>query len=95
MPPQAADAIQAGQYVLVAHLWDEYTGVVPLVDQDGRKYSEQSVYARHVKGDVVTLDVENARRLLRAGAVLTVEDAAQQAKRAADRDAALRVLTGP
>jgi hypothetical protein len=56
----APDAIKAGKYELVALSWDEPTS----------KPGEPFAYKRHVRGDVITLDVEQARRLVLAGAVV-------------------------
>lgn len=56
----APDEIKAGKYELVALSWDETTS----------KPGEPFAYKRHVQGDVVTLDVEQARRLVTAGAVV-------------------------
>ena len=53
-------SIKAGEYELVALRWDEITS----------KPGEPFDFVRHRKGDKVTLDVEQARRLVVAGAVV-------------------------
>ncbi len=55
-----SDDVKAGTYELVADLWDE-----PL-----SKPGEPFDFKRHRTGDKVTLDVEEARRLVTAGAVV-------------------------
>lgn len=52
--------IAAGKYELVALFWEE-----PL-SKPGEPYN----FVRHVRGDVVDLNVEEARRLVQAGAVV-------------------------
>lgn len=59
-----SDDVKAGTYELVAVLWDE-----PL-----SKPGEPFDFKRHRKGDKVKLDVEEARRLVAAGAVVKPGD---------------------
>lgn len=70
--------IKAGKYELVALSWDETTS----------KPGEPYAFRRHVQGDVVSLDVEQARRLVTAGAVVKPGErewsAAEQARTLAD-----------
>lgn len=54
-----SDDIKAGEYELVALQWDQQTS----------KPGEPFDFVRHRAGDRVTLDVEEAHRLVRAGAV--------------------------
>ena len=54
------DEIKAGQYELLSEVWDE-----PI-----SKLGEPYDFKRHVKGDIVTLNVEEARRLYTSGAVV-------------------------
>ena len=54
------DEIKAGQYELVSEVWDEPKS----------KLGEPYDFTRHVKGDIVTLNVEEARRLYTSGAVV-------------------------
>lgn len=56
----APDEVKAGRYELVASLWEEP------ISKPGDPYQSK----RHVKGDMVNLNVEEARRLLAAGAVV-------------------------
>lgn len=69
--------IKAGEYELVAELWDEPKS------KPGDPYFD---FVRHRKGDKVKLDVETARRLVTAGAVVKPGDrekfAAEQARAA-------------
>ncbi len=69
--------LKAGKYELVAESWDE------TVSKPGEPYD----YKRHRKGDVVQLNVEDARRLVAAGAVVKPGEreklAAEQAAAAA------------
>jgi hypothetical protein len=57
--PDVSD-VKAGKYELVATSWDEPTS------KPGDPFS----YKRHRRGDIVTLNDEEARRLVRAGAVV-------------------------
>lgn len=52
--------IKAGKYELVALQWDE------ILSKPGEPFN----FKRHKQGDVVELNVEDARRLVRAGAVV-------------------------
>ncbi len=52
--------VKAGKYELVALFWEE-----PI-----SKVGEPYDYVRHNRGDIVTLNVEEARRLVQAGAVV-------------------------
>jgi len=52
--------VKAGKYELVALFWEEPTS----------KLGEPYDYVRHNRGDIVTLNVEEARRLVQAGAVV-------------------------
>lgn len=52
--------ITAGKYELVAELWDETTS------KPGQPFD----FKRHRKGDVIDLNVEDAKRLYAAGAVV-------------------------
>ncbi len=67
---------KAGTYELVAERWDEITS----------KPGEPFDFVRHVKGDKVKLNVEDARRLVDGGAVVTPGErekaAVEQAKAA-------------
>jgi hypothetical protein len=54
------DEVKAGKYELVAVSWDEITS----------KPGEPLVFTRHRQGDVIDLNVEDARRLVTAGAVV-------------------------
>jgi hypothetical protein len=90
--PLDLSLVEAGEYELVCHSWDELVAMVPVFDREGRRSGEQPQYRRHVKGDLVTLNVEEARRLVRAGAVLSPEEAELARLRRAEREAALRVL---
>lgn len=56
----APETPKAGRYELVAKLWEEPTS----------KPGEPYTYKRHVEGDLVDLDDEQARRLVAAGAVI-------------------------
>lgn len=58
--PVPIDQIKAGQYELVALQWDEQ------ISEPGEPFD----FVRHVAGDIVTLNVEDARRLYAGGAVL-------------------------
>lgn len=60
------NAVTAGEYELVAVMFDQVTS----------KPGEPLDYKRYRAGDIVTLDVEDARRLVKAGAV--VEPGARQ-----------------
>lgn len=51
--------VTAGKYELIVPRWDQITS----------KPGEPFNFTRHRQGDVVELDVEEARRLVRAGAV--------------------------
>lgn len=53
------DAVKAGKYELLANRWDEQTS----------KPGEPFAYIRHVQGDVIDLNAEDAARLLSAAAV--------------------------
>lgn len=69
-----SDDITAGRYEVVCEQWDEILS----------KPNEPLDFVRHVKGDLVDLDVAEARRLLKAGAVVEPgarERAAAQAAR--------------
>lgn len=55
-----AEQAEAGTYELIAERWDE------LVSKPG----EPARYARHVRGDTVELDQEEAERLVAGGAVV-------------------------
>lgn len=52
--------VKAGEYQLIADRWDERTS----------KPGEPFTFTRHRKGDVVTLDEADAKRLFAAGAVV-------------------------
>lgn len=52
--------VKAGKYEVAALFWEEPTSKV------GEPYD----YVRHNRGDIVTLNVEEARRLVQAGAVV-------------------------
>ena len=54
------DQVQAGEYELVALQWDQPTS----------KPGQPFTYVRHRQGALVTLDVEEARRLFAGGAVV-------------------------
>jgi hypothetical protein len=54
--------VQAGEYELIADLWDERTS----------ELDKPFEFVRHVRGDKVTLNQEDARRLVAAGAVAPV-----------------------
>jgi hypothetical protein len=87
---ERARTLGAGEYVLVAQSWDEPVGELrwvldPLTLQ---QVPEAQEVVRHVKGDLVTLDVENARRLYATGAVELPEDI--DARRVERAKAALR-----
>jgi len=79
-----SDTIKAGRYQLVAARFDQQTSGP----------NDPFTFKRYVRGDVVTLDVEEAERLLRAGAVVeegALEKADAEAKLAA-AVAALQLL---
>jgi hypothetical protein len=79
------DDIKAGKYELVAVSWDEIKS----------KPGEPLDFVRHRRGDVVDLDVETARRLVRAGAVVKpgAREQAQAAAALANLRAAMAALT--
>lgn len=54
-----SEDVKAGTYELVALQWDQQTS----------KPGEPFDFTRHRRGDKVTLDADDARRLVRAGAV--------------------------
>ncbi len=56
----ADQKIPAGDYEMVALLWDEVTS------EPGKPFT----FTRHRQGDIVTLNEEDARRLVLAGAVV-------------------------
>ncbi|MGB6179877.1 MAG: hypothetical protein WBF79_01395 [Rhodococcus sp. (in: high G+C Gram-positive bacteria)] len=98
MTIQDVNDVAAGVYELVAVQWDEITS----------KPGEPFDYKRHRRGDRVTLDVEEAKRLWLAGAIVepgAVERAAADAARQAyavalanlspeDREAVLATQAG-
>jgi hypothetical protein len=53
--------IKAGEYELVSEVWDQ-----PGKQELGQPYQ----FTRHVKGDIVTLDAAEAKRLYASGAVV-------------------------
>lgn len=55
-----SDEVKAGKYELLAVSWDRITS----------KPGQPLEFTRHRQGEVIDLDVEEARRLLRAGAVV-------------------------
>ena len=65
--------IKAGEYELVAELFDQALS----------KPGEPFRYKRHRKGDLVTLDAAEARRLYAAGAVVVPGDRERAALEAA------------
>lgn len=77
--------IAAGEYELVAELWDERTS----------KPNEPFDFVRHRKGDIVTLDGPEAKRLYKAGAVVRPgeREAALAAAQAAQFAATLASLS--
>ena len=79
--------IKAGKYEVAALFWERPTS----------KLGEPYDYVRHNRGDIVTLDVEEARRLVQAGAV--VEPGARERAAAAflkaQYEAALAALPQP
>lgn len=74
--------VKAGKYQLVAVRWDEIKS----------KPGEPLVFKRHRKGDIVELDEATAKRLVKAGAVVTPgqleKNKAEQARALAERAAA-------
>jgi 2-keto-3-deoxy-6-phosphogluconate aldolase len=90
--PLDLSLVEAGEYELVVQSWDELVRMTPVLDEQGFKVREVPEFRRHVKGDLVTLDVAEARRLLSAGAVLRPEDARRVRERAAERERARQVL---
>jgi hypothetical protein len=79
-----SDTIKAGRYQLVSARFDQQTS----------KPNDPFTFKRFVRGEVVTLDAEDAERLLRAGAVVeegALEKADAEAKLAA-AVAALQLL---
>lgn len=56
----APDQWQAGKYELDATAWDQRTS----------KLGEPVEFKRHLRGDVITLNAEDARRLGAAGAIV-------------------------
>jgi hypothetical protein len=64
------DKVKAGDYELVALSWEEPTS------KPGQPYD----FVTHRQGDKVTLDVEQARRLLSAGAVKPIGKSEKPAK---------------
>jgi hypothetical protein len=78
------EQIKAGKYELVALSWDEPTS------KPGEPYD----FKRHVKGDVVNLNVEEARRLYATGAVVLPgeREAAAAAAAIAQAQAALALV---
>lgn len=66
--------VKAGDYKLVVLQWDQETGTEPYWDPVADKSVERTVYTRRRSGDVVTLDAAEARRLLRGGAVVPVDE---------------------
>ena len=74
--------VKAGKYQLVAVRWDKITS----------KPGEPLDYERYRRGDIVDLNVEDAKRLVAAGAVVKPgqleRTAAEQAKAIAERAAA-------
>lgn len=79
------DDIKAGKYELVALRWDKITS----------KPTEPLDFVRYRKGDVIDLNVEDARRLVLAGAVVKPgsRQEAQAAAALANLRAALAQLT--
>lgn len=71
--------VKAGRYQLVSLRWDQITS----------KPGEPLDYVRHRRGDIVALDVEDAKRLVAAGAVVKPgqleKSAAEQARAVAER----------
>lgn len=59
--------VTAGKYELIVPRWDQITS----------KPGEPLDFVRHRRGDVVDLNVEDARRLMRAGAVKPAKGKAQ------------------
>lgn len=55
-----SEDVKGGKYELIVLSWDE------LVSKPG----DPVEFKRHTKGDIVTLNVEDANRLVRAGAVV-------------------------
>lgn len=80
-----SDEIKAGKYELVAVSWDEIKS----------KPGEPLDFVRHYRGDVVDLDVETARRLVLAGAVVKpgAREEAQAQVALANLRAAMQALT--
>jgi hypothetical protein len=79
------DDVKAGKYELVAVSWDEIKS----------KPGEPLDFVRHRRGDIVDLDVETARRLVRSGAVVKpgARQQAQAQAALANLRAALEQLT--
>lgn len=77
--------VKAGKYELVAVSWDEIKS----------KPGEPLDFVRHRRGDIVTLDVETARRLVRSGAVVVpgAREEAQAQAALANLRAAMAALT--
>lgn len=74
--------VKAGKYQLVALRWDQITS------EPGKPLE----YIRHRRGDIVDLNASDARRLVKAGAVVKPgqleRDKAEQARELAERAAA-------
>lgn len=69
----APDDIKAGDYELLSVFWEQPTS------QPGEPYT----YKRHVQGDIIRLDVEEARRLVLSGAAVKKGEREKQAALAA------------
>lgn len=82
--PFDRELVTAGTYELAADSWDEIVDPGELNPYTGQ-YSRVPEYHRHLKGDLVSLDVHEARRLLRCGSVIVPGVAEQAEFEAAER----------
>lgn len=77
------EQIEPGIYELVAHSWDELIDHGAYDPATGKR-NLPVTYKRHVTGDLVKLDVHEARRLYLAGAVVLPGEREQAALAAAE-----------
>ncbi len=82
--PFDRELVTAGTYELAADSWDEIVDPGELNPHTGQ-YSRVPEYRRHLKGDLVSLDVHEARRLLRCGSVVVPGVGEQAEFEAAER----------
>ena len=85
-------------YELIAHQWDQPDGEDTVWSAAEERHIKRPRYARRRKGDIVTLNLDDTRRLYKCGAVRTLAErdqaAALQGARAALAVEEQRILTG-